>query len=299
MRLFKIALPVLFAAGLAVAFARFHMDSQDHAARALAVEHARSEFVQRAALVRSLPDAERYRAELRALVRGWYASQAAIGNRWPALRDERAPFIAAQKIAPALAPEVDELLGGTLAALREGRQGLVSTALADGLRVDVLGARPFGAGEAARLQVDVAVWGGPEETSLEEAGDRQVSRTIVPVVFRGLSFRFLDGTGKELAHIAGEGQPRLRVDLPEGLHPDAPPGLVLGRYEPFLFPKDTAEVEWTVALDVKMPSGETHGSKAVWRTKMNPSWADPSGKVWTAPDTVAVEAEPDAKASQR
>src|SRR5512140_2756802 len=107
MRLFKLALPALFLSGIAVAAARWHMDTQDHAARALAAEHARSEFAQRAALVRAQPDGDRYRAELKALLRGWFAGQASIGNRWPALRAERPPFIAPLKVAPALQKELD------------------------------------------------------------------------------------------------------------------------------------------------------------------------------------------------
>jgi hypothetical protein len=58
MRLVRIALPALFVAGLAVALSRTWMDASDRAARALAVEHARSEFVQRAALVRGTAEVE-------------------------------------------------------------------------------------------------------------------------------------------------------------------------------------------------------------------------------------------------
>ena len=299
MRLFKIALPLLFAGGIAVAASRTWMDTQDRAARALAAEHARSEFVQHAALVRAQPDGERYRLELRALMRTWFASQAALGNRWPALRTQLAPFIAAQRAPAQLQKDVDELLGGTLTALREGRLEMLSTAVADGLRIDVLRVTRLGKGDDARLQIDVAVWGGPEETTFEESGDRSVTRTTVPVVFRGLSFKFFDAAAKQIAHMPGEGQPRLRVDLPEGLMADAPPGLVLGRYEPFLFPKDAAEVEWTVNLWVKMPSGENRPANAIWKTKMDPSWADATGKVWSAPDTVSVEGEAEPKPSAK
>ncbi len=299
MRLFKIALPVLFAGGLALAASRAWMDGQDRAARALAAEHARSEFVQHAALVRAQPDLERYRTELRALMRSWFAAQATIGNRWPSMRGQLAPYIAAQRAPAQLQAEVDELLGGTIAGLREGRLEVLSSAVADGLRVDILHARKLGKGDEARLQIDVAVWGAPEETTVEESGERAVTRTSVPVVFRGLSFKFLDAAGKQVAHMPGEGQPRLRVDLPEGIVADAPPGLVLGRYEPFLFPKDAAEVEWTVSLQVKMPSGESRAATASWKTKMDPAWADASGKVWSAADTVSVEGEPEPEKGQK
>jgi hypothetical protein len=289
MRLVKIALPALFIAGLAVLASRSWMDGSDKSARALSVEHARSEFVQRAALVRGAPDADKYRLELKALLRSWFASQAAIRNKWPSQRDQLAPFIAAPKLAAGLQTEVDELAGGAVTAMREGQLEVLHTAQADGLRVDLIRVRRQGKGDDARLQIDVAVWGAPEETLAEEANERVTVRTTVPLLFRGLSLKFFAEGGKEIASMPGEGQPRLRVDLPEGLYADAPPGLVLGRYEPFLFPKEAVEVEWSLALQSKMPSGDLRVSTAVFRTKMDPQWADATGKVWSASDTVTVE----------
>jgi len=289
MRLFKIALPVLFIAGVAVAVARSWMDGSDRAARALAVEHARSEFAQRLALVRAAPDETRYRAEIRAALRAWFAAHTAIGNRWPEQRGELAPFIAAARPPPAMAAEVQELAGGAVAALREGRHTPLSGAFAEGVRADVLAVKKLD----QNLKIDLLVWGVPEETVTETSGaeGRSTFRTTVPLVFRGLSFKFFDATGKQIAHMPGEGQPRLRVDIPEGLIADAPPGMVLGRYEPFLFPKDAREVEWSLALQIKMPSGDPHVVQVLWKSKMDPAWADDSGKVWSAPDTVKVEAE--------
>ena len=289
MRLVKIALPVLFIAGLAVAASTAWIDQSDRAARALAVEHARSEFVQRAAVVRGMPDAQVYRTELRALLRSWFASQTTIRNRWPSQRDQLAPFIATPRTADSLKAEVSELAGGTVQTLREGRLELVHSAQADALRVDVLRTKVIGKGDAARLQIDIAVWGAPEETVAEEQNEHVAVRTSVPLIFRGLSFKFFDGAGKEIASMPGEGQPRLRVDLPEGLYSDAPPGLVLGRYEPPLFPKEAAEVEWSLQLQTKMASGEARVSTATWRAKLDPAWADATGKVWSAADTQLVE----------
>jgi hypothetical protein len=289
MRIFKIALPLLFVAGIAVAAARAWTDHADRSARSLAVEHARSEFAQRAAVVRGSPDEVRYRTELKALLRGWFATQTAIQNRWPDQRSVLAPYIAAPRTAPALKLEVDELAGAAVSSMRDGKLDLLFTSQADGLRVDVLRVRRTGKADDARLQIDLAVWGAPEETSAEEINERTTVRTTVPVVFRGLSFRFFDAAGKEIANMPGEGQPRLRVDLPEGLYSDAPPGLLFGRYEPFLFPRDAAQVEWAVAMQTKMPSGEMRVTTATWRSRMDPQWADASGKVWSAPDTVEVE----------
>jgi hypothetical protein len=93
MRLFKIARPILFAAGLALLGARAWTDQADAAAQKLALEHARSQFAQRAAVVRAAPDKDRYRDDLRALLRAWFADQAEVGNRFPLLRGQPAPFV--------------------------------------------------------------------------------------------------------------------------------------------------------------------------------------------------------------
>ena len=82
MRLFKFALPILFAAGLALLGARAWTDQADASAQKLALEHARHQFSQRAAVARAAPDKERYRDDLRALLRAWFADQADIGNRF-------------------------------------------------------------------------------------------------------------------------------------------------------------------------------------------------------------------------
>src|SRR5262249_20384137 len=82
MRLFKYALPVLFAAGLALLAARAWTDQADAAERKLLLEHARHQFSQRAAVARAAPDRDHYRDDLRALLRSWFADVVDVGNRF-------------------------------------------------------------------------------------------------------------------------------------------------------------------------------------------------------------------------
>src|SRR5215212_7358979 len=93
MRLFKFALPILFAAGLALLGARAWTDQADSSAHKLLLEHARHQFSQRAQVVRAAPDRDRYRDDLRALFRSWFADQAEIGNRFPRLRGQSGAFV--------------------------------------------------------------------------------------------------------------------------------------------------------------------------------------------------------------
>lgn len=290
MRLFKYALPVLFAAGLAMLAARAWTDQADAAAQKLLLEHARHQFSQRAAIVRAAPDKDRYRDDERALMRAWFADLADIGNRFPMLRGK----------GPAFVPPPPKAHGGNLSdwqqlaesevgAWREGKIELVETSAAQGLRLDLLRVNAAN----GKLTADVAVWGAPEEMQQdEEEAGKVVQRVSVPLVFKGLSLRFFDAAGKLIARLDGGGEPALRLDMPARLVPDAPPGLTLGRYELPLFPPNVAEVEWTLAAQVRSPSGDTRVAQAVWKTKPEPSW---SGAAWG--DKAIAETESEAKAA--
>lgn len=292
MRLVKFALPVLFLAGLALLLARAWTETEDKAARALALEHARSQFLARAAVVRAAPDELKYHAELRQLLRAWFAEQTDLGNRWPQLRGEPAPFTApAPRARTGDLKEFQELADGAIGAWREGKLELLQSTAAGGLRVDLIKVAKLAAPQP-HLAVDLAVWGAPEEVELDEAaGGKQTLKATVPLTFRGLSLRFFDKDGKLVAEMPGEGEPSLRLDLPGRLVHDAPPGVVLARYEPGLFPREAAEVEWTLAAQLKTASGDSRPAVATWKGKLDPSWAVGANEVWGGKDRTMTEEE--------
>ncbi|MBS2026153.1 MAG: hypothetical protein JST92_27445, partial [Deltaproteobacteria bacterium] len=215
MRLVKFALPALFIAALALYAARSWTEASDAAARGLAVEHSRSQFAQRAGVVRGATDLERYRVEQKQLLRAWFAEQAELGNRWPALRGLAAPFVPPEPHAKnGDLREYQDLADAAIGAWREGRFELVNSVVGGGLRLDVLKVAKTG----NHLAVDLAVWGAPEEIELEELRDgRQQQKASVPLTFRGMSLRFFDEAGKLIAEMPGEGEPSLRLDIPERL----------------------------------------------------------------------------------
>lgn len=293
MRLVKFALPVLFVVALALLAARAFTDSADAAAQKLWLEHARSQFAQRAAVVRAAPDTARYRDDQRALLRSWFADLAEIGNRFPALRGQPAAFVPPPpRVRGGNLGDWQQLSDAQVAAWREGKLDLVESAAAQGLRLDLLRVTRLD----GKLAAEVAVWGAPEETQVDEPeAGKQVQRVSVPLVFRGLSLRFLDAAGTVVARLDGGGEPALRLDMPERLTPDAPPGLVLGRFELPLFPPDAAEVEWTLGLQIRPVSGDTRAAQAVWKTKLDPAW---SGGAWTHQADEKVVAETAAQPSE-
>lgn len=293
MRLFKFALPTLFAAGLALLGARAWTDQADAAAQRLALEHARHQFSQRAAIARAAPDKDRYRDDLRALMRSWFADQAEIGNRFPLLRGQPAAFLPPPpKVHGGDLRDWQQLAGAHVSAWREGKLELLDSAASQGLRLDLLSVLPV-AGAQPHLAVDVAVWGGPQEMQFDESeAGKQVLRVTVPLVFRGLSLRFFDEKGTVVARLDGGGEPALRLDMPERLLPDAPPGATLGRYELPLFPPGVAEVEWTLAAQVRSAAGETRVAQATWKTRAEPAW---SSAAWA--EKAVAESESEARAA--
>jgi hypothetical protein len=94
------------------------------------------------------------------------------------------------------------------------------------------------------------------------------------------------------------GEPSLRIDLPARLVPDAPPGVVLARYEPGLFPADAAEIEWTLTANVRTATGESRPAVATFRTKPSPAWAGGATEAWGGTERTSEEAAiPGAKKS--
>jgi len=297
MRLFKFALPILFAAGLALLAARAWTDQADAAAHKLELEHARHQFSQRASVVRAAADTAHYRDDLRALFRSWFADLAEIGNRYPMLRDQPPPFVPPPpRVRGGNLSDWQQLSDAQVGAWREGKIDLLESTAAQGLRLDLLRVTKAD-GPQPRLLVDVAVWGAPEETQVDEPeAGKQVQRVSVPLLFKGLSLRFFDAQGTVVARLDGGGEPALRLEVPERLTLDAPPGLTLGRYELPLFPPGATEVEWTLAAQVRAVSGDTRLAQAIWKTKLDPAW---TGAAWTQPgeDKVIAESQAEAKAA--
>lgn len=288
MRVFKYALPILFAAGLGLLAVRAWTDQADQADRTLAFEHARHQFSQRAAVARAAPDRDRYRDDLRALLRSWFADATDIANRFPRLRGQ--PLAFAPEVRGSDLRDWRELAESYVGAWREGKVELLESASAQGLRLDLLRVSRV----AGHLAVEVAAWGAPEEIQQDEAG----ARLNVPLLFQSLSLRFLDVTGAVVARLDGGGEPALRLDMPARLVPDAPPGLTLGRYELPPFPPGAAAVEWTLTAQVRAPSGESRLAQAVWKTPCEPSWSDRSWSDKAIVETArpAVAATPGPKA---
>jgi hypothetical protein len=290
-RLLFVALPV----ALALLGGSALLSAWREAGRAAeaAQERARvqREFVERAALARALPvdPPDAWREESAALLR-WHAEQLAeIGNRFPGVPPATRPEPEARGAKEAAVFEdFRKYAGGRSELVRAGRYAPVASALAEGLRLDLLavqpGPSPEGGGPA--LRVDFALWGAPRLVERDTSGNRTVTRTVVPVAFRRLAFHFLDEKGAPWGEMSGGGEPYLKLVDPERFVPDLPPGVLFGTWWVELFPRPAATVEVELELSARGASGRERPLRLAVRLPVEEGWRLPPGAAYQAEERV-------------
>jgi hypothetical protein len=306
-KLLLVALPV----GLAVLAGIYLFErsrAQAEAAEAR-LERARlkRDFAERAQAARALPPERlpEWQAEVAALSRWYFDELGAIRNRHPGEPPRPTAAEAAEqekrgKPKPeerAAIADFQAYADGRLALLREGRYAPVASAFAEGLRLDLAAVEPGPApgaeaapptppsprgGGVQGLRVDFALWGAPRYLARERAGDRTVTRNVVPVAFKRLAVRFLDASGKLYGEMTGAGEPYQKLADPERFVDDFPPGVLFGTWWVELFPREAAFAEIELAADLRAPSGAVRPATFVARVPVPEAWKLPPGATFQA-----------------
>jgi hypothetical protein len=292
-KLFLVALPV----GLAVVLASSLLSSgRERAAAADArLERARlkRDFSERAGLARGLaPDRlSEWRDEVQALSRWYFDELGAIRNRHPGepARPNAVDAARAEKKKPSDAElaqieDFQKYADGRLAVLREGRYAPLASAVADGLRLDLLEVAPGPTpeGGAPGLRLELALWGAPRVLERDRSGDRTVTRTVVPVSFKRIAIRFLDAGGKPYGEMSGAGEPYQKLVDPERFHDDFPAGMLFGTWWVELFPREAATAELELAADLRGASGAARPVTFTFSLPIPEAWKLPPGAVFQA-----------------
>lgn len=292
-KLFLVALPVGIAVAIATAFLSSGKERTAAAEAKLERARLKRDFSERAGLARALAPERlpEWRDEVQALSRWYFDELAAVRNRHPnePARPSAVEAARAEKKAPSeqeLA-QIQDFQGyadGRLALLAEQRYAPVASALAEGLRLDLVevapGASPAGGGPG--LRVDFALWGAPRVVERDRSGERTVTRTVVPVAFKRIAFRFLDAGGKLYGEMTGAGEPYQKLVDPERFQDDFPPGMLFGTWWVELFPREAAEVELEVAVDLRGASGAVRPATFTARLPVPEAWKLPPGAVFQA-----------------
>jgi hypothetical protein len=252
------------------------------------------DFAERSGLGRGIP-ADRpaeWRDEVQALSRWYFDELVAIRNRHP--REPTRPggleaALAEGKKKPseaqlATVKEFQAYADGRLAVLREGRYAPVASAVEQGIRLDLLAVEPGPAPEGGGpgLRIDFALWGAPRFAERERERDRIVTRNVVPVVFRRIAFRFLDGKGKPYGEMTGPGEPYMKLADPDRWSDDFPPGVLFGTWWVELFPREAVNVEIEVENAGRGASGMERPLLFRLTLPVPDAWKIPPGATYEA-----------------
>jgi hypothetical protein len=251
------------------------------------------EFDERAALARAIaPDRlQDWREESNALLRGYFQAVAELRNRFPRAPAAPTALEAARAERKGDLPEKDratledfqKYADARLALLQGGAYTPGVSAVSGGLRLDLLtiepGASPSG---GPGLRIEFALWGAPRILEREKGSGKTITRTVMPLSFRGLQFRFLDAAGKAYGEMNGPGEPYQKLLDPERFAPDFPPGVLFGTWWVELLPREAAIMELRLDVDVRGASGTARPEALGVSIPVQEPWRIPPGTSYQA-----------------
>jgi hypothetical protein len=287
-RLLLVALP----AGLAMLGAILLLDAWRDRGDAFEarLERARlkREFAERSALARALPPqpVDDWRAESASLIRWYVEGLAAIRNRHPGEPARPTALEAAEaekKVAEkdrATIKDFQKYADERFEVLRGARYAPLASAVAEGLRLDLLsiqpGPSPDGGGPG--LRIDVALWGAPKVLEREAgAGDKATTRTVVPVALRQLSIKLLDDKGGQFGGMTGGGEPHQKLADGERFVEDFPPAILFATYWLELLPREPRSLEFELSASIRGAGGRERPAVLAVALPIEESWRLPPG----------------------
>ncbi len=294
-RLLFVALP----AGLVLLAALFSLDSWRARAESFEarLERARvkREFVEKSAVARTMAvqPPEPWREEAAALLRQYLEASSALRNRFPREAPRPSALAAATAARKGNLPDKDratiaefqQYADGRVALVKSDRYVPVASAVADGLRLDILavqaGPNPDGGGPG--LRIDFALWGMPRSLEREGSGEKTTSRTVLGVTFRQLAIRLLDARGQLFGGMQGGGEPAIKLADPERFTDDLPPSILFGTWWLELLPRPPTSMELELTAAVRSAAG--HDRLAVFTVAL------PIDEAWRLPAGVDYKAE--------
>ena len=273
-------------------------EAREQAAREIAALRLRAEALERAGWIRSNPDPDAYKNDVKGYLR-WYfeqvsAHQAKFGGN-PAFDDylkdlDRKAKTAAEVELPQLP---DGRPRGPMAnpvnrkafwewekamfdRMRTGKYAPVLTGTDKGLRLDVVSADVVMVGNKPKIRFPIVLWGAQRETREDERTG--VKRVMTWAEF-ATTFRLLDDKGKLYGEMS-TGNPGMRNDYPERLIAEFPPQIVLGQYELDPVPATVSVMEMLVAVRSHAPTGGDISAQYTWKLPVPDDWKLKPGETW-------------------
>jgi hypothetical protein len=288
-KLLVVAVP----AGLAILAAALVLSSfrERAAAEGSRLERSRlkREYVERAAALRAVAP-ERpadWGGEVVALSRWYFEELGAVGARYPGVPAAPGAVAAAEQDRKGKVGDKDKAIiadfqkyaEGRAKLLRDGAYAPVASAVAGGLRLDLVSVESAASPEGGPgLRVEFALWGAPRYQEREKTGEnKSVTRTLTPVSFKKLTVGFLDAAGKPYGEMSGAGEPYQKLVDPERFVEDFPPGVLFGTWWLELLPREAATAQLALELDVRGASGAVRPATFSLALPVPEGWKIPPG----------------------
>jgi hypothetical protein len=297
-----------FSAAAVVGYRRT-AEAQTQAAKEIASLRLKNEALERVGWIRSNPDPDGYKNDVKGYLR-WYfeqvsAQQARFGGN-PAYDDYLKDIDRkAKAIAEAELPQPpDARPRGPIAnplnrkafwewekamfdRMRTGKYAPVLTGTDKGLRLDVVSADVVMVGNKSKIRFPVVLWGAQRETREDERSG--VKRVLTWAEF-ATTFRLLDDKGKLYGEMS-TGNPGMRNDFPERLIAEFPPQTVLGQYELDPVPANVSQMEMLIAVRSHAPSGGDISAQYSWKLPVPDDWKLKPGEAWEGATVTTRSAE--------
>ena len=294
-------------------------EAQAQTAREIAALQLRADALERAGWIRSNPDPDAYKSDVKGYLK-WYfeqvtAQQARFGgnpNFDDYLRDLEAQAKTKADLDLPRLPDGRPRNAAAVAAInrkafwewekkmfdrmRSGQYAPVYTGTDKGLRLDVVSADVVMVGKTPKIRFPVVLWGAQREIRDEEQHGHK--RMLVWADF-ATTFRLLDDKGKLYGEM-NTGNPGMRNDYPERLIAEFPPQTVLGQYELDPVPANVSVMEMLVAVRSHAPSGGDINAQYAWKFPVPDDWKLKPGEKWEgATETTRSEEEIDPAVAAR
>jgi hypothetical protein len=265
----------------------------------------KQEFIERGQVGRHIPaDRDKdWKDEVRGLTRWYFEELAAIYNRHPNQKSRVTGMAALRmekekgKIKEADWPNYEEwgkITEENFKTLREGKYDPMITGSDKGLHLDILAmqAATNPSNKEKAVRIDFALWGGPRriEKDQQAGTSRVVTRTVVPVQFRQIAFKFIDDKGHIYGEMSGSAEPYQKIVDPERWVEDFPPQIMFGTWYVDLFPREATKAEVTLNIDARGVAGADVQANYRWEIPVRDDWKLSEGESFKA-DTLEMPKE--------
>lgn len=277
--LFAIAFAIT---GVSMAFSKYKAKSIDND-RNVNMARIKQEYLERAGWIRSNPDAQGYKSEVQTFFRWYFNEVNEHLNRFQGNTDfdDYLGELASRSASGAGDSQLEqkkayyEYTRKVFDQFKDGRYAPEWSATDKGMRLDIVSATPAMNGGSPAVRYQLVLWGAQRQ--LREDG--RMKKMVTSASF-SVSWRLFDKRGKLLGEMSASGDPSMKVDFPERMIAEFPPQMVLGYFDMDLVPADVKDIEMSILVSSRSPSGGDAQASFVWKRTAPDDWKLRPGEEW-------------------